>query len=245
MFRCIAIQWPFKYQITKSRAKKIIFGIWTWSCIVALPWGLFFDTYQLDHDHPDDDFCIEKWPDEYISWSKYYFLVGNFIICYMLPLGIIFVCYMTIWCRVQRRPVPNDSNHKNMEMMHQKAKMAVLKMLLVVVLIFTLSWMPLYCITLREKFGPQPLSDWEEDVISFIIPIAQWLGSFNSGINPVVYSFLNKKFRHGFHMIFKWSWNQDSMLRPSHKSPTVNILLRRMTVYRVRTSTMYQETDEV
>ncbi|CAL8107549.1 unnamed protein product [Orchesella dallaii] len=245
MERCISIQWPFQYQITKRKGKKIIIAIWIWSCSVALPWVLYFDTYKADEENPDIDFCIEKWPDSYGNWSRYYFLIGNFIICYVLPLSIIFICYLTIWFRVYRRPVPNDSNHKSMEIMHQKAKTAVMKMLLVVVLIFALSWLPLYCITLRMKFGSEIRSDLENDIISFIYPIAQWLGCFNSGINPVVYSFLNKKFRHGFYMIFKCSWNQEPIpsMRP-HKSPTVNILLRRMAVYKVRSS-MCHESDDV
>lgn len=225
-------------------------GIWIWSCTVALPWGLFFDTYKADEHRPNDDFCLEKWPEPYSHWDRYYFLIGNFLICYVLPLAIIFICYLTIWCRVYRRPVPTDStnsNHKSLEIMHRKAKAAVMKMLLVVVLIFTLSWLPLYCISLRIKFGPPKRSNWEHNLISFILPLAQWFGCFNSGVNPVVYSFLNKKFRQGFRMIFKCSWNQDSLppLRNRHKSPTVNILLRRMAAYKVKTSTICPDTDEV
>lgn len=245
----MAIQWPFKYQITKARAKKIIAAIWIWSFTVALPWGLFFDTHKADEDRPNDEFCIERWPELYSNWSKYYFLIGNVFICYLLPLAIIFVCYLTIWCRVYRRSVPSDSNHKSMEIMHQQAKAAVMKMLLVVVLIFTLSWLPLYCISLRMKFGPEVMSDWEHDVISFIYPVAQWLGCFNSGINPIVYSFLNKKFRHGFYMIFKCSLNQDTLptmrTRTNNKSPSVNILLRRMAIYKAKTSSAYRDTDDV
>ena len=31
-----------------------------------------------------------------------------------------------------------------------------------------------------------------------IVPIAQWLGSSNSCVNPIIYCFFSKKFRNGF-----------------------------------------------
>ncbi|CAG2058149.1 unnamed protein product, partial [Timema podura] len=36
-----------------------------------------------------------------------------------------------------------------------------------------------------------------------VTPIAQWLGSSNSCINPILYAFFNKKYRRGFVAIFK------------------------------------------
>ncbi|CAL8121396.1 unnamed protein product [Orchesella dallaii] len=233
MERCITIRWPFRYQITKRKAKKIMIAIWIWSCSVALPWVLYFDTYNADIEHPEMLFCVEKWPASYQKWSRYYFLVGNFMVCYVLPLSIIFLCYLTIWCRAySNRSVVNEStqttqSQSSMEIMHQKAKMSVTKTLLVIVLIFALSWLPLYCITLRMKFGAKPSSDFENEVISIIYPIAQWLGCSNSGINPVVYSFLNKNFRQGFYLICKCS---DGSRGTSQQPPQPQVRVRQLVV---------------
>lgn len=219
-------------------------AIWIWACSVALPWALFFDTYKADEDHPQLDFCIEKWPDSYAQWSRYYFLIGNFIICYVAPLNIIAICYITIYYKLHHRMVPTDSNHKSMERIHQKAKTAVLKMLLVVIMTFAICWLPLYLLVLLERF--EIVQD--DGVTIILFPITQFLACLNSGLNPIIYSFLNKKFRHGFYMIFKCSWNQDPHLPPRrahHKSPTVNILLRRMALYKIRTSTCHDDSDDV
>ncbi|CAL8110105.1 unnamed protein product [Orchesella dallaii] len=232
--RCISIQWPLNYQITKERAKLVILAIWMWSCIVALPWSIFFQSGAFDPDNPSLEFCIEIWPDSYEHWSTYYFLFGNFFICYVFPLTIILVCYLTIWFRVYRRPVPSDSYHKAMEIIHQRSKTAVIKMLIVVVLIFALSWLPLYAIIIRVKFGSEP-SELETLVISIVYPVAQWLGCFNSCINPIIYSFLNTKFRRAFLSIIVGE-EKKNKIKIKHKSPTVNILLKRFSTYRVKTT---------
>lgn len=43
----------------------------------------------------------------------------------------------------------------------------------------------------------------EEQFLQIATPIAQWLGSSNSCINPILYAFFNKKFRRGFAAIIK------------------------------------------
>ncbi|ODM90003.1 Neuropeptide FF receptor 2 [Orchesella cincta] len=233
--RYVTIRLPFRYQITKEKAKKIIIAIWTWSFIVALPWVPYFDTYNADSEHPEMLFCVEKWPDSRKTWSNYYFLFGNFIMYYLLPLGIILICYLTVGFHAYSCTVIlSDCNTKMKEIAHQKAKTAVTKTLLVIVFTFALSWLPLYIVTLRLKFGPETKSDLENDVISIIYPIAQWLGYLNSGVNPIVYSFINRKFRMGFYSICKCPGNQRQPLPTSqNRHPSdrrrINVIVLRET----------------
>lgn len=175
--------------------------------------------------------------------DTYYFIFGNFVICYLLPLGVIFVCYMTIWLRVYQRPLPSNCYQTAMELVHQRSKAAVIKMLFVVVLIFALSWLPLYALIIRLKFGGEP-SDTESVVINAMYPVAQWLGCFNSCINPIIYSFLNHKFRKAFLRIFGCN-RKKNIINVKHKSPTVNLLLKRLSTiqYRVET-TMYDDRED-
>lgn len=92
-----------------------------------------------------------------------------------------------------------------------RSKMKVIKMLLLVVVLFAMSWLPLYAILTRVKFGPPP-SEWEWELIRTSIPMAQCLGSSNSCINPILYAFFNKKYRTGFKVrewiklnVYSWS----------------------------------------
>jgi hypothetical protein len=88
-----------------------------------------------------------------------------------------------------------------MDVMIHRSKVKVIKMLLVVVVSFALSWLPLYVLVTRIKFGGPFCSEREEAMIHSLLPIAQWLGASNSCINPVLYAFFNKKFRVGFKSI--------------------------------------------
>lgn len=83
------------------------------------------------------------------------------------------------------------------QMMLHRSKMKAVKMLLVVVVSFALSWMPLYAMVSRLRFGP-PTSDLEDNLLAVLLPFAQWLGTSNSCVNPIFYAYFNRKFRAGF-----------------------------------------------
>lgn len=52
-----------------------------------------------------------------------------------------------------RRDIPGDSKDAQVMLMQQKSKFKVVKMLIVVVIMFVLSWLPLYMIFARIKLG--------------------------------------------------------------------------------------------
>lgn len=79
----------------------------------------------------------------------------------------------------------------------------VVKMLVVVVIIFMLSWLPLYAIFIRIKLGSEKMEAWEDDLLAYATPVAQWLGSSNSAVNPVLYAYFNQKYRRGFTAIIQ------------------------------------------
>ena len=193
--RFIAIWFPLGGGLTKKKARVIIVVIWWTACTLALPWALYFEVVTPDLDHPKVEFCVEVWPDGIDG--DLYFLIGNLLLCYLFPLSGISLCYLFIWIRVIRRDVPATDSMDVLQKVHQKAKIGVLKMLIVVVFAFLLSWLPLYTLFTRMKFG-NPLSPWEESVVTIARPIAQWLGSSNSCVNPILYAFLNVKFRRAF-----------------------------------------------
>ncbi|KAG5333825.1 NPFF2 protein, partial [Acromyrmex charruanus] len=198
--RFLAIWWPLKCQITKRRARMIIVVIWFIALTMTSPWLLFFDLVSIYDDDPDLRFCLEKWP--HPKDGSLFFLIGNLILCYVLPMILISLCYILIWIKVWRRHIPTDTKDAQMERIQQKSKVKVVKMLVVVVILFVLSWLPLYVIFAVVKLGGD-VAEREDEILPIATPIAQWLGASNSCINPILYAFFNKKYRRGFIAILK------------------------------------------
>lgn len=199
-YRFLAIWWPLKCQITKRRARLMIVFIWIFAILVTTPWVFFFDLVVVFEDNPNVRLCLDVWPNPLSEII--YFVVGNLIFCYILPMVLITMCYILIWIKVWRRSIPTDTQDAQMERMQQKSKVKVVKMLVAVVILFVLSWFPLYLIFARIKLGG-PIQKWEEDIFPVVTPLAQWLGASNSCINPILYAFFNKKYRKGFVAIVK------------------------------------------
>ncbi len=81
-------------------------------------------------------------------------------------------------------------------------KKRVIKMLLVVALLFTLSWLPLWALMMLSDYAS--LSERQHRIINiYFYPLAHWLAFCNSSVNPIVYGFFNENFRKGFKAAFK------------------------------------------
>lgn len=189
-----------KCQITKRRARILIMFIWCVALTITMPWLLIFDLVLIYSDVPDVKVCVEVWSNPF--HGALFFLTANLLFCYILPMILITMCYVLIYIKVWNRHIPTDTKDAQMERMQQKSKVKVIKMLIAVVILFVISWLPLYAIFARIKLGGETKA-WEEEILPIAAPIAQWLGASNSCINPILYAFFNKKYRKGFVAIIK------------------------------------------
>lgn len=149
-YRFLAIWWPLKLQLSKKRARIMIGCIWIVALSTTIPWALFFQLVPL-YQNSDTLLCREVWPPG-LDGSMY-FLIANVFACYLVPMSLISLCYILIWIKVSKRSIPGDSKDAQMDRMQQKSKIKVVKMLIAVVILFVLSWLPLYLIFARIKFG--------------------------------------------------------------------------------------------
>ncbi|GIY28364.1 neuropeptide SIFamide receptor [Caerostris darwini] len=118
-------------------------------------------------------------------------------------------------------------------------------MMVIVVVLFVISWLPLYSIFTMVKMGISIEENFNEKVLGVLVPVAQWLGASNSCINPVLYTFCNKKFRKGFLAIIK-SRSCCGTLRfeTTHKG-TKSTVLRSTFKSRCETQTEYVNSSQV
>ena len=194
-FRYLAICHPMEVKISKRACRLTIVSIWIAAFVILIPWAVY---YKLTVWQPSRGnaiiLCYQDWPKE--EYQKNYFLGAIFLCCYSVPLVLIVVCYSLIGFRVWKRKVPGAKN-SSLDIVH-KSKVNAVKMLAVVVVMFAFSWLPLYALRLKTLFGTPSSKDVETVLLNIVNPIAQWLGSSNSGMNPIIYLFFSKRYRRGF-----------------------------------------------
>lgn len=94
--------------------------------------------------------------------------------------------------------------NNRIEVILQRSRYKVAKMMVLIILAFFICWLPLYIIFTKLKLGLQFTSSaqLEERITFTLAPIAQWVCYINSCLNPLVYG-LNKKYRAEFKKLFK------------------------------------------
>ncbi|XP_046512918.1 neuropeptide FF receptor 2 [Equus quagga] len=206
--RCRCVVYPFKPKLTIKTAFVTIVIIWVLAITIMFPSAIMLriqeDKYfrvRLNSQNKTSPvyWCREDWPKR--EMRKIYTTV-LFANIYLAPLSVIVIMYGRIGISLFKMTVPHTGK-ENQEQWHvaSKKKQKVIKMLLIVALLFILSWLPLWTLMMLSDYAD--LSPSELQVIHvYIYPFAHWLAFCNSSINPIIYGFFNENFRRGFQDAF-------------------------------------------
>lgn len=220
-FRCIV--YPFKQKLTISTSSFTIAVIWVLAISIMCPSGVMLQVTEerrvsilLEENNSTQPFywCHENWPNK--EMRKIYTTV-LFAIIYLGPLTLIVIMYARIGLTLFKTATPTPASQQSASSFdsgsrkpsgyetHQivsRKKKHVVKMLLVVALLFILSWLPLWTLMMLSDYAN--LNEFQHRVINiYIYPLAHWLAFCNSSINPIIYGFFNENFRRGFQSAFK------------------------------------------
>ena len=69
-------------------------------------------TRQISVDEKGRLICTEDWPS--LEMQRMYFVVFTMVVCYLLPLIFISLCYFLIWIKVFWRRIPTDTRDPTM-----------------------------------------------------------------------------------------------------------------------------------
>uniref|UniRef100_A0A673N634 Neuropeptide FF receptor 1 n=1 Tax=Sinocyclocheilus rhinocerous TaxID=307959 RepID=A0A673N634_9TELE len=214
-FRCIV--YPFQPKLTLLVAKGTIVMIWGLAVVIMCPSAVTLTVKRVEHHYMvhDEDYnrtyplfsCFENWASP--QMRKVYTTV-LFAHIYLIPLTLITLMYGRIGIKLYTTSVisGNDqqesrqshgAQHEGRPLISQK-KIKVIKMLSVVALLFTLSWLPLWTLMLLTDYGG--LNEDVLDLLSgYVFPFAHWLAFSNSSVNPIIYGYYNENFKRGFQSV--------------------------------------------
>ncbi|XP_030048002.1 neuropeptide FF receptor 2, partial [Microcaecilia unicolor] len=216
-FRCIV--YPFKQKLTITTAVVIIVVIWVLAISIMCPSAVMSHVKEdkyfrviLGYSNKTSPiyWCQEDWPNQ--EMRKIYTTV-LFANIYLGPLSLIVIMYARIGITLFKTTVPfgvkqGQDHHHGVS----KKKQKVIKMLIIIALLFILSWLPLWTLMMLSDYAN--LTEIQLQIINiYVYPFAHWLAFFNSSINPIIYGFFNENFRRGFQAAFKFQLCSGEMER--------------------------------
>ncbi|KAK3745534.1 hypothetical protein QZH41_002905 [Actinostola sp. cb2023] len=193
--RYFAVIYPFKQLqfICNARASTIF--IWLSSSICMSPYlYMFTSTLMKDGNY----YCIIDWsPLDTVKSSKIFYLTIFFLL-YIIPLLVIASLYLMIGLKLWNRKIPGNVL-VNVTRAADKAKKKVVKMLLIVVVVFAVSWIPAHTMHMMIYFN----AELYRQIPRLVSIMAFWTCHANSAISPFLFLFMSEKFRSELLAIFK------------------------------------------
>ncbi|XP_078541913.1 galanin receptor type 1 [Lissotriton helveticus] len=160
--------------------------IWALSVAMTVPVAY---NQRLIYREDNQTFCWELWAN---PRHKKIYVVCTFVFGYLLPLLLISFCYAKVLNHLHKKL-------RNMSKKSEASKKKTAQTVLVVVIVFGISWLPHHVIHLWVEFGAFPLTQ-----ASFLFRIAaHCLAYSNSSVNPIIYAFLSENFRKSYKQVFK------------------------------------------
>ncbi|TRY69146.1 hypothetical protein TCAL_09735 [Tigriopus californicus] len=202
--RFLAVVFPIESMTwrTETNCKLVIAVTWVVTVMACVP--LLF-AHGVINDGIANAYCmflnertIPFLSDGY-RWNLLTFQISFFATAYLLPLLLICGLYSVMLHRLWNQAPGGRASAESI-----KNKKRVIKMVLVVVIIFALSWLPIHVILIMRgmKIYPNNPVTVTMQIISHILAYS------NSCVNPILYAWLSEPFRRGF-------WAVITCIRPS------------------------------
>lgn len=220
-FRCIV--YPLQPRPTILVAKAAVALIWVLAVVIMCPAAAALTVKQVHSHYMVHTSDLNRTIPMYMCYENFaqpemrkVYTVVLFVHIYLAPLAVIGFMYGSIAVKLYRSvmmnrnlqrqpeansPVQTQRQRPGQQMISQK-KIMVIKMLIMVTLLFMLSWLPLWTLMMMTDYGK--LNRDQLDLLtSYIFPLAHWLAFSNSSVNPIIYGYYNENFKRGFQAVCK------------------------------------------
>ncbi|XP_037942698.1 tachykinin-like peptides receptor 99D [Teleopsis dalmanni] len=199
--RYIAIMKPLQPRMSKRCNLAIAAVIWIVSAIISCPMLLFFTTGETTSQDGIRTVCYTEWPDGPTNHSEleYIYNILFMILTYFLPIISMTVTYSRVGIELWGSKAIGEYTPRQVE--NVKGKRRVVKMMMVVVLIFAVCWLPFHAYFIVTSCYP---GITKAPYIQELYLAIYWLAMSNSMYNPIIYCWMNSRFRYGFKLFFRW-----------------------------------------
>ncbi|XP_076671412.1 RYamide receptor isoform X2 [Andrena cerasifolii] len=191
--RYVAIMWPLKPRFSKRQAQLLILAVWTLAMVISFPIAVVSRLSQPSPQYKmcNQYVCEEVWPS---MENRYYYSIALLVLQYVIPIMVLVFTYTSIAVMVWGRRTPGEAeNVRDQRMARSKRKMV--KMMMTVVIVFTICWLP-FNILILIMDNNESLGRWSG--LPFVWMGLHWLAMSHSCYNPVIYCWMNARFRTGF-----------------------------------------------
>ncbi|KAM9329817.1 G-protein coupled receptor 54-like [Gastrophryne carolinensis] len=198
--RCYVTVYPLQSlrRRTPRLAMAISLGIWIGSFALSIPFAMY-QRLSTGYWYGPQTYCIEAFPT--IIHQKA-FILYTFLAVYLLPLLTISICYAFMLKRMSRPVVEPFDNSYQVQLLVERSEAVrakITKMVVVVVVLFTVCWGPIQLFILFQAFDPSFQQSYETYKLKIF---AHCMCYSNSSVNPIVYAFMGANFRKSFKKVF-------------------------------------------
>ncbi|TRY89542.1 hypothetical protein DNTS_014676 [Danionella cerebrum] len=199
-----SIVYHLETKMSKNMSVVVIVITWVASAILASPLAIFREYLSFDiSDEHTIQGCAEKWPGSSTDGTIY--SIAMFFLQYALPLSIISFAYIRIWNKLRHHISPGSGRCDR----HQRRQKTT-KMLVAVVVVFTVSWLPFHAFQLAVDIDSSVLDMKDFKLLYTAFHIVAMCSTF---ANPILYGWMNRNYRGSFVAVFKCGRLRDGMRR--------------------------------
>ncbi|XP_063532856.1 RYamide receptor-like [Cydia strobilella] len=197
--RYMAIMRPLKPRLGKATAKLVVAGVWCGALATAAPIPIVSNLQRpsLWHEACEIDVCGELWASAEQSSQYTCALLG---LQFALPLCALVCTYTRIAHAVWGGRPPGEAQSARDTRM-QRSKRKMIKMMVTVVAVFTISWLPLNVFIVLWTTHESDLEWGTWPGMPYVWFASHWLAMSHSCYNPIIYCYMNARYRRGFKQV--------------------------------------------
>nr|XP_018670495.1 melanopsin-B-like [Ciona intestinalis] len=173
----------------KSTVMLLVAFVWVWSVMLNMPLLLTVKDTNENLLIYDKGAGMCAWDD--VNVPRY--PVALVVLAYFVPVIVSSFCYYILFTRVKRKGNKMSIRSQSVSAQLQRREHRLLKTILIVLIVFLMSWTPYCFAVIMNNFGV-----WNNLRDPAVKRPLAWLGMFNSTFNSFIYGWRNASFRQGY-----------------------------------------------